>query len=101
MDLIRNDGVNGTETPKNALDIFVTGTWDGSELSVNERYPFSPYVQGRIQSKNLRDIIVNEHQRGQSVYYVCGPPGMTDEVVQYLQKQESIAPECVLCEKWW
>lgn len=39
--------------------------------------------------------------RGETVCYVCGPQRMTDEVVEFLGKQEGMEKGRVLCEKWW
>ncbi|KAK5109686.1 hypothetical protein LTR62_006808 [Meristemomyces frigidus] len=39
--------------------------------------------------------------RYRTVCYVCGPQKMTDEIVGFLQRQEGMGPERVLCEKWW
>ena len=36
-----------------------------------------------------------------SVFYVCGPPDMTDELVDNLKQQPNVAEKRVLCEKWW
>lgn len=42
-----------------------------------------------------------EHDRAGTVAYVCGPPKMTDEVVELLRGQSGMSEERVLCEKWW
>ena len=39
--------------------------------------------------------------RGETVCYVCGPQKMTDEIVEFLGKQEGMEKGRVLCEKWW
>lgn len=36
-----------------------------------------------------------------TVCYVCGPRKMTDEVVEFLGRQEGMEEGRVLCEKWW
>lgn len=48
---------------------------------------------------NTDDLDVEEKQRDDSVYYICGPPAMTDELVQYLEP--IVGKEQVLYEKWW
>lgn len=35
------------------------------------------------------------------VAYVCGPAGMTDEVVGALRRADGMEEKRVLCEKWW
>lgn len=42
-----------------------------------------------------------EHDRKNTVAYVCGPPKMTDEVVANLRSQPGMSDGRVLCEKWW
>lgn len=42
-----------------------------------------------------------DHGRKGTVAYVCGPPRFTDEYVAFLQKQEGMSDDRVLCEKWW
>lgn len=42
-----------------------------------------------------------EHDRKNTVAYVCGPPKMTDEVVANLRSQPGMSDDRVLCEKWW
>ncbi|USW48527.1 Putative ferric reductase, NAD binding domain, FAD-binding domain, ferredoxin reductase-type [Septoria linicola] len=42
-----------------------------------------------------------EHDRAGTVAYVCGPPKMTDQVVELLRGQSGMSEERVLCEKWW
>lgn len=39
--------------------------------------------------------------RDSVVAYVCGPAGMTDEVVDVLSKAEGMEQGRVLCERWW
>ncbi|KAK5676216.1 hypothetical protein LTS10_011028 [Elasticomyces elasticus] len=41
------------------------------------------------------------YDRRGTVCYVCGPPAMTDGFVGVLNKQEGMAEERILCEKWW
>ena len=36
-----------------------------------------------------------------TVCYVCGPQRMTDEVVEFLGRQQGMEGGRVLCEKWW
>ena len=35
------------------------------------------------------------------VFYICGPPAMTDQFTQFLRQQEGIDDSQVKCEKWW
>lgn len=55
----------------------------------------------RIDEAALKTVVGKEDERAASVFYVCGPPGMTDGLVQQLREIEGVAPERVFCEKWW
>ena len=56
----------------------------------------------RIKDDDLQSAVGFDKQaRESSLYYVCGPPEMTDRIVEYIRKQYSVDPERVLCEKWW
>ena len=55
----------------------------------------------RINDIALSSAVGNKDDAKHTVFYVCGPPTMTDEIVQYLKDQPNVAPERVLCEKWW
>ncbi|KAF2476376.1 uncharacterized protein BDR25DRAFT_210488 [Lindgomyces ingoldianus] len=101
---------------RDRLELFFTGTLDGSLLCCNEDVLFQSFVLpgfesegnlpvvawgGRINEHALSSAVGNEKERGSAVFYVCGPPDMTDSIVQYLKDRENVAPESVLCEKWW
>ena len=43
----------------------------------------------------------SEEIRRGTVVYVCGPPAMTDAVVDFMSRQNEMSKERVLCEKWW
>jgi NAD(P)H-flavin reductase len=43
----------------------------------------------------------NKVEAKSTVFYVCGPPDMTDEIVEFLKAQDAVDPDKVLCEKWW
>ena len=55
----------------------------------------------RFEYRELVNSLGPNHMRGTTVAYVCGPPSMTDDVVDVLQKAEEMKKENVLCEKWW
>ncbi|KAF1995832.1 hypothetical protein P154DRAFT_580536 [Amniculicola lignicola CBS 123094] len=97
---------------KDSLQLFLTCTWSGEQITANSYFQNSLDHQPgtslsittrihRIEKENLLAIIGNEDERRHSVYYVCGPPEMTDSIVEYLRQQEGVTPESVLCEKWW
>ncbi|EED24505.1 conserved hypothetical protein [Talaromyces stipitatus ATCC 10500] len=55
-------------------------------------------VHGRRINKDDLDAQTSE-QNNDTVYYICGPPPMTDEFVQFLEP--IVGKESVLYEKWW
>lgn len=66
---------------------------DGS--NVNDS---SPLIQVHSRRINKDDLDAKPRQED-TVYYICGPPPMTDEFVQYLEPV--VGKERVLYEKWW
>lgn len=103
-------------TRKTAIDLFFTGTSDSSQLSHESPFVRSflpqPKEEGdinvpitvwpkRIEGSSLYNAVGSHMERRASVFYVCGPPNMTDAIVQHLRDQDGIASERVLCEKWW
>jgi NAD(P)H-flavin reductase len=98
------------QVPRRNLQLFLTSTLDGSTLqSLDVPALFSEIASssvsvsvGRITDADLLTVAgEGPKERGSSVYYVCGPPDMTDHVVQFLQSQKDVIADQVLCEKWW
>jgi ferredoxin-NADP reductase len=57
----------------------------------------------RIGAKDLQAAVAALQAGGSSpgpVAYVCGPPGMTDDVVQQLV-ESGVAPGDIKTERWW
>lgn len=75
------------------LRFFLTGA-GGHQL----RGPAISYR--RLTSKDVLEAL-GESDREQTVCYVCGPPQMTDELVEFLRGQQGMSADRVLCEKWW
>ncbi|KAJ4413256.1 hypothetical protein N0V91_000230 [Didymella pomorum] len=108
-----------SESTKDRIELFFTGTWDGSEVNQSNDQPIQPLMSltlpnldsvtevpvtawtHRINDIALSSAVGNKDDAKHTVFYVCGPPNMTDEIVQYLKDQPNVAPERVLCEKWW
>ena len=104
---------------KNCIELFLTGTWDGSPLNRREDEPIYPLMSltlpklssetdvpvtawtHRIDDTALLSAVGREEEARHTVFYVCGPSDMTDEIVEYIQKQKHVDPARVLCEKWW
>lgn len=104
---------------KNRLELYFTGTWDGSPLDRENDEPIHPLMSltlpkldsdtevpvvawtHRIDEIALLSAVGNREEATASVFYVCGPPDMTDSIVAFLQNQKDVGPERVFCEKWW
>lgn len=116
LDLFR---IPRSETTQDRLELFFTGCRDGSAMGTTDGdliYPLMsltlPNIDPdtevpvcawthRIDDIALSSAIGNKKQAQASLFYVCGPPDMTDATVEYLGAQEDVDPERVLCEKWW
>ena len=55
----------------------------------------------RMEREDLMDALGPVESRHGAVAYVCGPAGMTDEIVGVLKEAEGMSGYRVLCEKWW
>ena len=55
----------------------------------------------RISKKDLLGALGPLEQREKTVAYVCGPPQMTDAMVNDLATAEGMDKTRVLSEKWW
>lgn len=94
-------GIEGD--PKVTLSLFLTGT--GSEGPIEHgKFPNRTFAR-RMGEKDLVQAIDGYGQedgdRSSTLCYVCGPAKMTDETVAFLQKQQGMEKDRVLCEKWW
>ena len=64
-------------------------------------FPYLRLALRRFLPSDLIGCLPPEERRHNTVAYVCGPPAMTDEVVAFLNSQQGMSKERVLCEKWW
>jgi hypothetical protein len=55
----------------------------------------------RIDDLALSSAVGNKGEAAETVFYVCGPQKMTDEIVGVLKGMDGVVGERVLCEKWW
>jgi NAD(P)H-flavin reductase len=55
----------------------------------------------RIAKEDLLEALGVVKERKDTVVYICGVPGMTDELVELAKQAEGIDERHVLCEKWW
>lgn len=77
---------------KLSLKIFITGECGGFK----QGFKMPRNVNRRAREADLKDAVGNE---GNTAAFVCGPPGMTDEMVLFLGGL--VGKEKVFCEKWW
>jgi hypothetical protein len=108
-----------SDSSKDSIELFYTGTWDGTELNRKDDEPIHPLMSltlpelftdkevpvvawtHRIDDTALASAVGTREDALSSVFYVCGPPDMTDSIVEYLKNKAHILSERVLCEKWW
>ena len=81
------------------LDVFVTG-----EQQVVRGDSIDPYWThfhaGRFGREELQEALAPPDQRSSTVGYVCGPPQMTDQVVEQLSGADGMEASRVFSEKW-
>ncbi|KAK5172090.1 uncharacterized protein LTR77_003728 [Saxophila tyrrhenica] len=85
------------------LRLFLTGTGDEGRIE-HGRLPNKTYAGRITQSELVRAIdgyADDKAGRSNTLCYVCGVPRMTDESVEFISRQDGMAKERVLCEKWW
>lgn len=93
--------------PNVTLSVFLTGIGDPGMIE-HGKLPNRSYGR-RFHDNDLvhaldgykTNLFGPEHDRKNTVAYVCGPPKMTDDVVAMLRKQPGMSDDRVVCEKWW
>ncbi|KAG9532567.1 hypothetical protein KCU93_g942, partial [Aureobasidium melanogenum] len=95
MDLIKEQGDGNVQ-----LDLFLTAT---SQKEIDGATDLPEHVRlGRIEKDDLEAAIGEDRSvRQATVAYVCGPPAMTDQFVEFLSTRDGMDKRKVLCEKWW
>jgi NAD(P)H-flavin reductase len=95
MELVKKQGDGDVQ-----LDLFVTGI---SQKEIDEAADLPEHVKlGRIAKDDLEAAIGKDRNvRQATVAYVCGPPAMTDQFVDFLSTRDGMDKRKVLCEKWW
>ncbi|KAJ5769907.1 uncharacterized protein N7511_001958 [Penicillium nucicola] len=86
------------------LHLFLTGLSVESDWSELHEAGLS-INRGRISESYLHDVVVNSSEAkdlGDTVCYVCGPPAMTDSIVEVLGGMLGEGREKrIFFEKWW
>jgi ferredoxin-NADP reductase len=87
---------------KGQLELFLTQSKDArmnaENLVVREE---TPVQRRRIQREDLLRAVGPVNERRDTVCYICGVPGMTDDFVDLTQQAEGMDERNVFCEKWW
>ena len=86
------------------LKVFLTGREDKRVGGVDEKEGTGENVEfhkRRIGEGDIFTALGPVGERGGTVVYVCGVPGMTDEFVERVKQVEGIMEGNVLCERWW
>ena len=96
------------------LEVFLTGggggedTSSSSSISQPELQPRTPsahvtYRHRRIVESDIHRALGPIEDRAGTAVYVCGPPGMTEEVVGIARSAEGMDGDgrCVFSERWW
>ena len=78
------------------LTLFVTGD---EYKKIKDPQALGWFHTRRIEEADLIHALGAE--RDETVVYICGPPGLTDELVEWFGKQEGMSSDRVFCEKWW
>jgi NAD(P)H-flavin reductase len=79
-----------------SLRLFITDITENEEMDEQ----FRPhYCTRRLSGADLAGGLPTD--RTGTICYVCGPPTMTDEVVEFFRSQEGMTAARVYCEKWW
>ena len=102
------DLVAAMADPNNVtLRLFLTGTGDNGVIE-HGQLPNHTFGRRILPSDIIgaldgyrQNVFGAEHDRRNTVCYVCGPPQMTDELVDLLRNQKGMCEDRVLCEKWW
>lgn len=85
------------------LHFFLTGSQSGGAAALQDSRLAELAISPSYRRLNTKDVLeaLSSSGREQTVCYVCGPPQMTDELVDLLRGQEGMSADRVLCEKWW
>jgi NAD(P)H-flavin reductase len=80
-----------------SVTLFITGKYE----KLDDPEELAWHFTRRIRKEDLVRAVGEVESRKRTLCYVCGPPAMTDEFVEYLSNLDGLEPSRVLCEKWW
>jgi len=97
------DRIAGLLKGKGKLKLYLTGIDGDGELDfeTSRDKVTVPYLGRRIGKWDLETALGEAKERGGTVCYVCGVPGMTDWVVDFVGNTGGMSKSRVFCEKWW
>ncbi|KAF1991886.1 ferredoxin reductase-like protein [Aulographum hederae CBS 113979] len=85
--------------------VFLTGSPDefmAEQGAAGCSVEFFNYATRRLDEEDLLKAVGRRaEERDGTVCFVCGPPKMTDEIVDFLSSQGGLEEGRVFCEKWW
>jgi NAD(P)H-flavin reductase len=95
MELVKKQGNGNVQ-----LDLFLSAT---SQKDIDKATDLPEHVKlGRIGKDDLEAALGKDRGvRQATLAYVCGPPAMTDQFVDFLSSRDGMDKRKVLCEKWW
>lgn len=78
------------------------GSWKrfGSSSSGSSSGDFPSLNSGRVPLGLLRSLVDSTHSSLGHIY-VCGPPGMVDELLPLVHSITGVDSPCVHFERWW
>lgn len=86
--------------PAGSVRMFATGTKSNEVVGRDEMEKRGVKVLSRrFTVDDVREATGDEH--GDVVVYVCGPPVMTDRMVEALTDEGGLERKRVMMEKWW
>ena len=108
LELFSSAHIRSDHRSKNRVELFFTGCDDGDypdfgEILYSFHTPGLPVVISpeRMGALDVSIAVGSKEEQRSSVFYVCGPPDMTDEITKFLHRQYDIEKARVLYEKWW
>ena len=89
-------------SPTRRCDVFLTQCPAGSDSPAIPRAPARiGFHSAKLTVQDIVSTLGPLADRKHVVVYICGPPGMTDDFVDILGKEEGMDKSQILCEKWW
>lgn len=72
-----------------------------SRVLMETAEPRTSFEPRRLLESDVIELLGVPTRRAELLCYICGPPPMTDYLVDMVRREEGILSGQVLCEKWW